>query len=169
MEKLKHIKECLLGSVMGEVGHIDTVDYKELGAAIDMIKDLSEAAYYCSIVEAMEKEDKSERYYPMPYYRDMDRSDRIMYYADNGKTTMPSHYSNGNLELRDYREGRSPVLRKTYMERKMHGGDKMTQMHELEKYMHELGTDITEMVEGASPEEKQLLQKKLTALATKIV
>jgi hypothetical protein len=42
-------------------------------------------------------------------------------------------------------------------------------MQELEKYMHELTTDITEMIEGASAEEKQMLKTKISALATKIV
>ena len=39
-------------------------------------------------------------------------------------------------------------------------------MHE--NYMHELTEDITEMIQDASPEEKQLLQKKLSTLATKV-
>ena len=34
--------------------------------------------------------------------------------------------------------------------------------------MQELTTDISEMIDGASPEEKQLLQKKLTTLSQKI-
>ena len=34
--------------------------------------------------------------------------------------------------------------------------------------MTELSQDITEMIENASPEEKQLLEKKMTALASKI-
>lgn len=52
-----------------------------------MIKDLSEAIYYCTITESMEKSDKEKkeqpmmypveyRYYPTDYnryYRDMDR------------------------------------------------------------------------------------------------
>lgn len=41
-------------------------------------------------------------------------------------------------------------------------------MKELEKYAQELTTDIVEMVEDASPEEKQYLSKKITALAAKI-
>ena len=41
-------------------------------------------------------------------------------------------------------------------------------MKDLEKYMHELSTDITEMISDASPEEKQLLKQKLTTLATKL-
>ena len=73
------------------------------------------------------------------------------------------------IEIRDYREGRSPMTRKTYMERKMHGGGKEVQVQELEKYMHELTNDIMEMLDGASMEEKQMLQKKISALATKIV
>ena len=61
------------------------------------------------------------------------------------------------------------MTRKTYMERKMHGGGKEAQIQELEKYMQELSSDITEMIEGASPEEKQILKTKISALATKIV
>lgn len=34
--------------------------------------------------------------------------------------------------------------------------------------MHELTSDITEMIQDASPEEKQMLQQKIAALATKI-
>jgi hypothetical protein len=34
--------------------------------------------------------------------------------------------------------------------------------------MSELSTDIVEMITDASPEEKQYLEKKITALATKI-
>jgi hypothetical protein len=38
--------------------HLDSVDAKELGEAIDMIKDLSEAIYYCTVTEAMEAKEK---------------------------------------------------------------------------------------------------------------
>ena len=46
--------------------------------------------------------------------------------------------------------------------------DKTVQMRELENYMQELSQDIVEMIEGASPEEKQYMSKKIAALATKI-
>ena len=39
--------------------------------------------------------------------------------------------------------------------------DKVTQVKELEKYMNELTSDIVEMIIDASPEEKQLLHKKM--------
>jgi hypothetical protein len=41
-------------------------------------------------------------------------------------------------------------------------------MQELEDYVHELTNDIMEMIEDATPEEKQLLRQKITTLSTKI-
>ena len=70
--------------------------------------------------------------------------------------------------MRDAREGRSPVRRRMYMESKELHKDKVTAMKELEEYMQELSSDICEMIEDASPEEKQLLQKKIIALSNKI-
>lgn len=195
MEQLKHMKENLTSLVQSQLSNIDRVDYKELGGAIDMIKDLAETIYYCSITEAMEKsEDKKEEYsrdYPMVYnryYRDMDRTDGRMYYdggtreysdgnatssgTNQGVTTAggaaryyPNDYA---VEMRDIREGRSPSSRKMYMESKELHHPTEKKMKELEQYMHELSQDVTEMIEDATPEEKQLLHKKISALATKI-
>ena len=64
--------------------------------------------------------------------------------------------------------GHSPHGRKRYLEAKEHGKDTATQLRELEKYMQELSTDIVEMIDDASPEEKSYLEKKISALATKI-
>ena len=63
MERLKYMKETLMGCVQGQLGNLSAVDTKELGEAIDMIKDLSEAIYYCTITEAMEGKDKKEEYH----------------------------------------------------------------------------------------------------------
>ena len=68
----------------------------------------------------------------------------------------------------DAHEGRSHMSRKMYMEAKEMNKDKAAQLRELEKYMQELSSDITEMIADASPEEKQYLEKKITALASKI-
>ena len=185
MERLKNIKETLIGCAQGQLSHLDTVDAKEMGEVIDMIKDLEEAIYYCTITKAMtEKEDKekehhhyyTERVYPdylpkyYPYYRDMDRDTGRMYYGGNGGTrrydeVMTSYPS---IMMRDAREGRSGRSRKSYMESKEMHQDKEVQMKELEKYMQELTHDITEMVSDASPEEKAMLQQKISMLASKI-
>ena len=110
MENLKKMKECLMAKVEGQVyGNIEAVSAEELGAAIDMIKDLAEAEYYCAIVKSMEeaaeedeegkKGGKEPRYYssrvmpyesyPVAYYdpRYRERSDYDIMYADgsNGR------------------------------------------------------------------------------------
>ena len=187
---MKMAKDTLMNCVQGKLGDLSSVDAKELGEAIDMIKDLSEAIYYCTITKSMEGEEKENgtMYYTMPKYnpdyryydrgRDMDKPYGRMYYEDHYKEPYTGDRKIGYgsdgigsypIEIRDRREGRSPVVRKTYMERKMHGETKEAQMHELEKYLHELSNDITEMIEGASTEEKQMLKSKMTTLANKIV
>ena len=127
-------------------------------------------------------------------YRDMDRNNGRMYYnggsnnsnSSSGNSNSGSSNQGGNnargggsrgytemeypmpLDMRDHREGRSPISRKGYMEGKeMHHG-KEKQMKELEKYMQELTSDMVEMIQGASPEEKQLLQKKIATLSEKV-
>ena len=178
IERMKSMKDTLMNCVQGQMGDLASVDAKELGEAIDMIKDLSEAIYYCTITNSMEEGEK-EKYYPVSNYRDMGK----MYYTDSHGVSHPSaNMTTGSqtakgywdermypIEIRDYREGRSPMTRKTYMERKKHGGAKEAQVQELEKYMHELTNDIMEMLEDASAEEKQMLKNKMTLLASKIV
>ena len=172
-DKLEKMKESLVGIIELEMHNLGEADTKELGEAIDMVKDLSEAIYYCTITKAMEhsEEESHQMYYaPMP--------DR-MYYNGNGRTSNGSDRSNGRgskptpyyIEREmpmDKWEGRSPRSRKMYMEGKEMHMDKASQMRELEKYMQELTQDVVEMVEDASPEEKQYLSKKISMLANKI-
>lgn len=161
-ERLKHLKDSLLCCVEAQMSHLGEVDAEELGEAIDMLKDLEEAIYYTTITEAMIDGEKSKKtghheeekmYYSSP-----------MMYMDDGRAS-PSHDA---PHERDSREGRSPNSRRMYMEAKMMSTDKAMQLRELEKYMQELTTDVVEMIQDASPEEKSYLEKKMTTLATKI-
>lgn len=110
MERLKQLKETLLSTVQGQMGNLSAVNAEELGAAIDMIKDLDEALYYCSVVKAMEDSKKEQelmqkinpmmmedrRYYSRPYgryydpryddYRQRDREYGRMYYNGGGRS-----------------------------------------------------------------------------------
>lgn len=194
MERLKAIKNSLLSCVESQMGqNLAEVDAKELGEVIDMIKDMDEAMYYCSVVKAMEESKEEQKimekmrqyampsdramYYTEPYgrypdYRDMDRGYGRMYYSGGmgGNSGGSRNYEEYRYptEIRDVREGRSPMSRKNYMESKeMHKGTP-EQMKELEKYMHELSEDLIEMIQDASAEEKAMLQQKLTNLASKI-
>lgn len=51
MEQLYQIKAILMNSIQGQLSNLDQADTHELGEVIDMIKDISEAIYYCSMVE----------------------------------------------------------------------------------------------------------------------
>lgn len=78
-----------------------------------------------------------------------------------------------NSQSRDRREGRSGQSRRSYMETKEMNKEntpesKQAKMRSLEAYMKELSEDITEMIEGASSEEKTMLRSKVQTLAQKI-
>ena len=151
-EKLKWMKDSLICVVENELCNLGEVDTKELGEAIDMIKDLEEAIYYATVTEAMNKPGKEWEMKKSDHHQNID--DDRMYYDEP--------------MWRDEYGGRSPMSRKMYMEAKHMNKDKATQLRELEKYMQELSQDITEMIADASPEEKQYLEKKITALASKV-
>ena len=55
-----------------------------------------------------------------------------------------------------------------YLEAREMKKDKATQLRELEKYVQEMSQEIIEMIGDASTEEKAYLEKKLTALGSKI-
>lgn len=191
MEQLKQMKEMLTGVVQGQMTHLEAVDTKELGEAIDMIKDLAEAIYYCTVTEAMEGKEKEwekheTMYYPVMYYEGQPRDEKgrwtegrdkgRMYYDGEGGGRSNGggvrNYTEREMPfgdaMRDHREGRSPMSRKMYMESKEMRKDKVYQIQELEKYVQELTSDMMEMIADASPEEKQMLSNKIATLATKI-
>ncbi len=201
-DRLKTMKETLMCAVEMQLCDLGDVDTKELGEAIDMIKDLEEAIYYCTVTEAMNQGDtwemkKGDRHQEEQY------NDSRMYYQPRmymdgpaGTSSSSSHTGTRSgasymeepyrthwrdesehmkwrnepehMNYRDEREGRSYNSRKMYMEAKDMNKDKATQLRELEKYMQELSQDVTEMIADASPEEKQYLEKKITALASKV-
>lgn len=188
IEELKNIKTQLVSCVQGQMSNLHQADAKELGEAIDMIKDLSEAVYYCTITESMEKVDQNKEnvnninyYTTYPDYRGVQRSNGYMYYpSGNGTNNSTSNNGNGSntttayyTEMpygmaRDPREGRAAIRRRMYMEGKQSHRDTNSQLKELEAYLQELSTDITEMIKDASPEEKATLHQKMTTLASKI-
>lgn len=91
MEQLKTIKQCLVSAVQTQLGDLKKTDAKELGEVIDMIKDLEEAMYYCSITEAMEKsaEEKQQSNMNVNYYMEP------MYYKGQARDSMGRYISDG--------------------------------------------------------------------------
>lgn len=190
MEQLKHMKESLICCAQSQMNHLDQVDAEELGEVVEMIKNIEEAIYYCTITEAMNGKENSmngnshmmngedRMYYmePRMYYPNGNRSNSNRGNETSSNSDMMARDRRGYqeyeyeypMEMRDYREGRSPRSRRMYMEAQQSHADKTTQMRELEKYMQELSQDITEMIQNASSEERQYLEKKLNVLSSKI-
>ena len=61
MHRLKCMKEKMMDCVMDQMEDLASVNAEELGEAVDIIKDLSEAIYYCTIVDSM-KGDHQEKH-----------------------------------------------------------------------------------------------------------
>ena len=113
MEMLKSMKDTLMCCAQGQMGHLESVDAKELGEVVDMIKDLEEAMYYCTITESMKKAEEGGNgghynttvYYSEPgYYRDMDKMHGRMYYPmyNDGRMYQPMYDDGGTM----YNDGR---------------------------------------------------------------
>lgn len=151
INRLKWMEEALADTIEMQFCNLDTVCTKELGEAVDMIKDLEKAIYYHTITEAMSAEKAATAH-----------SWKMEESHDRGMDEMMVK------EEWDEWLGHSPHSRKRYLEAREHGKDKATQLRELEKYLSELTSDIMGMINEASTEEKSYLEKKITALATKI-
>lgn len=97
--------------------------------------------------------------YPAEYYRDMDRQDGKMYYTDMSM----------NTGMRDAKEGRSGMSRKTYMETKqMHANDtqdnKNIKARKLDEFFGDLYEDMKEMAHDMSNEEKTVWKQRVAKL-----
>lgn len=97
--------------------------------------------------------------YPAEYYRDMDRQSGKMYYTDMSI----------NPSIRDAKEGRSGMSRKTYMETKqMHTNDtqdgKNIKAKKLDEFFGDLYEDMKEMAHDMSNEEKTVWKQRVAKL-----
>ena len=111
LERLKNIKETLMCAVEGQIYNLEEVDAEELGEVVDMIKDIEETIYYCTVVKAMEegseKGQREEVMYYTPYRKrmaedypvwdqGMDWSSGPHYYGGNRSGMNNSNSTSGN-------------------------------------------------------------------------
>lgn len=118
-------------------------------------------------MEHLEEVDANELGEAIDMLKDIEEA---VYYAVVTEAMQSKGYTNTNdwCYTRSPHEGRSPEVRKMYLEARDMGKDKTMQVKELEHYMQELSQDIIDMIQDASSDEKQYLEKKLLALASKI-
>ena len=172
IEKLSECAKCEIDK------GIENIDPCEMGQVTDMMKDLAEAMYYRTLMKAMEEssaDETMEMFDEPPYWhmtpemyremeqdRDMDRHSGKMYYTE------PTIAADGGM--RDRREGKSGMSRRSYMESKeLHKGNTPeAKMHDLEKYMKELSEDMAELISDMTPEERTMTKSKLSTLVSKM-
>ena len=198
IEKLKSIQECLASAAEAQVYDLENVDAQELGEVIDIIKDIEETIYYCTVTKAMKEGVEEYREPEAMYYGGYRREhpswrekgmgdwyDERRYYDGKGtqhtSSNSSGHMSDGTGNSNSYytereyphafedeREGKSYRSRRMYIESKESKQYKSVQMRELEKYTQELTQDILDMIQDATSDERQYLSKKMVALANKI-
>jgi hypothetical protein len=78
------------------------------------------------------------------------------------------HYTEPTTATRDSREGKSGMMRRSYIEAKEMHKDKDTTMQELEKYLKGVSEDITDVIGNMTPEERSMLKSKISTLVTKL-
>lgn len=186
-ERLCSIKERAMTLLeMGMNQDVTSIDAKEIGELMDIVKDTEEAikyaeeaCYYHKVSEAMDEADPEEKsrklnkyipeyegkFYTPNYARSRDSRGRYMY-TEPDMRMYPMYYSSPTNSIsRDSREGRAGMSRRTYMEAREMNADPNTKQEELENYLDELADDVTELISGMDANERTLLKQKLTNLA----
>ena len=185
-DMIEKLTECAKAEI--DKKGIEEIDAGEFSKVTDMIKDLAEAMYYRTVTVAMEEygeDDMGDE--GRMYYRGQPRSrtsGRFMKRGDGRRGYEDMMYYGDMEHMRDmdrhdmhrmYYAGdsRSETARRGYMETKeMHRDNspeaKQKKMRVLEKYVTELGGDITDMIADASPEERAMLKNKMQTLVSKL-
>lgn len=169
-EKLTKIAEKLEEKMLMALENIESADTHEVYEVADIIKDMYEAQYYCSIVEAMEKdgEEYGETYdYKGKMYggNRYNRSRRMMFtepeYMDMQNTRMYSNNgtNNNNMGMR------SNNSRVHYFDTKTRTSDVKQKNEAMEKYLTDIAMEVSEALQNASPEEKTFAKTKMINLA----
>ena len=151
IERMHNIIEKLTEAVTAELDKgIDCIDTCEMGAAVDMIKDITESMYYRTLVNSMQESDSGEvlemfdrygrnrrGYHEPPYMRRMNTEDLQGWGSMSERERMRDldRASRGRMYytetepmrkdgvMRDEKEGKAGMMRKGYMETKeMHKG-----------------------------------------------
>lgn len=174
MDNIKHMKTMLESAIYAEMNKgIDRANTDELGKAIDMLKDITETLYYCSIVKSMEDSETESKEYRKYYtpamtpeiYRDVDRrTNGRMYYTETESTESDMMQKDNEMPMNGSKSDR---YRTDYMKSKR-SGDTSNRMVHLDNYAKMLTEDVMEMLRDATENEKTLIRSKMSALASKI-
>lgn len=193
MERLRSMKErAMLLAETGLNQDISCIDAKELGEVIDIVKDMEEAIYYCSIIEAMEKTDNEEEYLKkylpeMSYARNYYPYYNMKNNAYSGKMYYSPRYGSRNMKylssdidksrnyssyyddmMHDDRDGNAWIYRRNYIEDKELKKSEQESLQDLEEYAQTLVDDVMELIQETTPKEREILKQKISTLSSKL-
>ena len=102
-KRLMAMKQNLASAIEAQLCNLSEVDCEELGQAIDMLKDLEEALYFCTITEAMNGEGKGKGNVEIEYeghkkngHSQMNGNDQMYYGGSQMYMGSPMMYADGN-------------------------------------------------------------------------
>lgn len=154
IEKLTKMEEKLVDCLSSQLDMgIEKVDTEEAYKVVDIIKDLAEAKYYCSITEAMEESE---------YGEDYDEKGRKFY---GGNRMKRRYYSEPYDMQKDRMESRYDRNRRYFTEAKLSGQE---DTEKLDKFLETFQEDFLEMIPKLTPQEKTIAKQKFTAWAQKV-
>lgn len=129
-------------------------------------KGYEEPPYWHIMPEYMMSVDDYKDHSP-EYWRDIDRKSGRMYYTE------PATDRRRELPMNETQESRYDKAKRMYTETKdMHKAntpeDKAAKMKDLENYMKSIAEDLSEVIEGVTPEERSMVKNKLSVLVQKM-
>lgn len=186
MEDLCSLYSTLLTAAKSEVnGDLANVDTQELGAVVDMVKDLAEAkkdclkaCYYKTVIEAMTNSDEygvrgyhgrkrlghemSELYWPdEPHNEELEHSYRLGY-RDDRMSPMIDDPRYG-MAYNEYR-----IARKHYTETHS-AADKEEMEHHITEHVSDTISTMMDIYRAADPELKKRIKADFSKLVTDMV
>lgn len=184
MDKICEMKMTLENYISAQMANLADADTHELGEAIDMIKDLAEAEYYCEATKAMknagnELDEYDERmgYNPNRYSNGRYAPSRSTVNGRMGYTPMEKEYLDGYLhnpaqfrdEMRERNHGDAysewKMARRHYTETHSPMDKQKMDMHTNE-HVSDVMMTIKDMWHEANPELRTEMKNKLQQLLT---
>lgn len=152
IERMHSMIEKLSESALSEFEKgIECVDTCEMGAVIDMIKDLAEAEYYATLAKTMQESDTEDVMAMLDRYGDKRMTAEMYHNTESGYDRAKRFYT----ETKELHRSNTTQ-------------DKEAKMKGLEEYFREISNDITGLLADMTQEERTMLKSKLNALATKL-
>lgn len=158
MRMMHEVEERLLTMLGDETSRgLSGIDARELGEVVDMVKDLAEAKYYASVVEAM----NAEKYGYMPK---RDSRGRYMGYEDRSEPMRGPVWDDGSMQRTGGAYDRYKSARMGYHQQAT-ADNRMRMEQSADEYMKEFEDSLREIWGDADQRQRSKMKAALVAMA----